>query len=199
VSALLCVATSALWVRSYWISDTVYDTTERVEGEWYVRGSKRLFSNRGAFTFSTFGRWESMDGQPDYAKALLTRRFGGIDPPRGWTTYPAEDLSGWFKGEPDRGAIGFRWRTSEERKQLDVIMGLKRIHVWQQQLVIPDWGLLLIFAGFPTLRIRDYLKSRRKVGHCASCGYDLRATPDRCPECGTVPSEKIKIKIKIQI
>ena len=57
-------------------------------------------------------------------------------------------------------------------------------------IFVPPWVLCsLSLPGFllliRTVARNRCLAKRKAQGLCRVCGYDLRATPDRCPECGT--------------
>ena len=53
-------------------------------------------------------------------------------------------------------------------------------------VAFPMWIPAALFAAVPAGRlVRRLNRRRRAAGLCARCGYDLRATPGRCPECGT--------------
>ncbi len=63
-------------------------------------------------------------------------------------------------------------------------------------VAIPWWFLCLLItslflpAAVPSIRSHT-ARRRERLGLCRKCGYDLRASKDRCPECGTpiIPTE----------
>jgi hypothetical protein len=56
--------------------------------------------------------------------------------------------------------------------------------------MVPFWFVVMVSGGLSASAVLAWWTRRgRRVlagqGCCPACGYDLRATPERCPECGT--------------
>lgn len=64
------------------------------------------------------------------------------------------------------------------------VMGLRGNY---REFGIPLWFVIAFTAIAPSWWTAGWRRARkaRAKGLCTSCGYDLRATPNRCPECGT--------------
>jgi hypothetical protein len=163
LSLLLCVATVVLWVRSYWATDLVG----------WTRADRRVLGAGGMRGRLVLVRTVPTKEMPDYF-----RPNGGP----GWRYYRGEAGSGWAlefgEGETGWRLAGLRYA---EGPQL-----FSHCHA----LVVPCWLLLVGFGtplvGWLSILCRRHSRERRRQEKlCRHCGYDLRATPGRCPECGT--------------
>jgi hypothetical protein len=78
--------------------------------------------------------------------------------------------------------------------QADVPSSAPRSHVLQ----LPFWSAVTLASILPLiwlLRQRRYARRRHRAANnlCLACGYDLRHSPDRCPECGEARTGPLEI------
>jgi hypothetical protein len=86
------------------------------------------------------------------------------------------------------GSIARRGWYLESREGHFRITSFKQNMLWQVPYVRPF--LLLVFLwGIPLLML-ERRKKRIAQGLCINCGYDLRASAERCPECGLLTGHK---------
>jgi hypothetical protein len=114
-----------------------------------------------------------------------------IDKP-GWShvSYPVTNHGAGLWDEVaarDRGG-GWLKRIGVAYARIDYDYDGRRV---RYAVYLPHWlvvvGLLVPAAArFWMIRRRRRAAGRRGRNCCVVCGYDLRATPGRCPECGTV-------------
>lgn len=153
MSLLLCLATMAVWMRSFWIS-SFWGFDEGGRAPAVV-----LFSDRGRVGVAT------------------SHVIMGV-PLIGWEEWPDDKIghgssAGWKY-------LGF----DMEIEDTTAFSG-------DLQIVVPDWFICATFAVAPCRWLWLHHRKRRAKlnGLCITCGYDLRASPERCPECGTVVPE----------
>jgi hypothetical protein len=163
LSLLLCVATIALWVRSYHVHDEAVHA--RVGGTY-----TEIYSGMGRMTI------ERTDGCP-YDLVHWQRSRGG--PSSVWIdTLAAPDGREWVKPMFDESgyliASGPWFIPTGPRS-------VTWIRYW---LVVLLAALLPVVHAVPFVFNRWRARRFAREGRCPHCGYDLRATPDRCPECG---------------
>jgi hypothetical protein len=159
LSLLLFVATVRQWVRSYRF-------LEELPAAW-PDSRLGVTSGSGLFVLA----WQATDRpwqlRTEWRVAPILQRGG------------SQAVADMLSPPDEPGILGFRWYSV-----------LSSNTVRWRVLVVPYWALSSLFLVPPILRVLSLLRHRgkRSAGRCPACGYDLRATPTRCPECGAVPS-----------
>ena len=171
ISLLACAAVCTAWARSYARSEKL---TWRGE-----RGQHSLRSAPGHVVLSLYAWY------PDGRGPI--RGEPGLAYERDVPTSAGAELMTIFLLCSDATArtlhwehAGFAWSQRSSSRDL-IVTGVAPFWSVTAATGAPPLGWMALTLG-SALRRRRRLKTRSL---CPTCGYDLRATPDRCPECGT--------------
>lgn len=187
---LLCVAAPAAWADSHWRETAVqYRARTQVAGGVHDR-TYRLMSHDGrvgllvrqtrvrGLIVLLFLFAEPMEAPSEWRFERF--RWDGI-PNEYYPPTHAEDGSEWV----ERRGLGFMY---VHQGTAPIVQDDSRFDVqgWGKYWAVPYWAVLAAALPLPLWRLRKWHRRRRRMrtGLCPRCGYDLRATPGRCPECG---------------
>jgi predicted RNA-binding Zn-ribbon protein involved in translation (DUF1610 family) len=167
VSLLLCVAAVALWAQS----DAI---TRWWEYSWFSTNPNRRQTD---LSVGVGG------GHVILGVVLVSEAPGSASLPTTGSNWrrdadDPEDVAERIPGS----RFGFGYARREGQGMSRVIAS----RAWD--VAFPLWAAALLSAVLPAVWIRYTYRHRRTIsrGLCPNCGYDLRASTTRCPECGTV-------------
>jgi hypothetical protein len=155
--------TLALWARSiYWRTDFV--------GYFTATWGVGALSSNGLIRFEHYRGWDTKPGWQFEARP--------VDEPGSWDSEKRQI----------QGPLAPLHLGTRVVKYSDSPGGFVR-----RSLYVPHWTLAAVSA-LPaplSLWLLRHRRRRQRIrdGLCLKCGYDLRGTPDRCPECGTAADQ----------
>lgn len=170
LSLALCLTAAALWVRSY-----------RVGENWIWRrpdGDRAVRTARGTFTLSWDLGFPTQVNGPQGLKYEQNPFACGVDPILFMCSDTGEIYAYWQRS-------GFCW-IKKDRPRTGTYMARASAPMWS---ITAAWALLPLMWTTLQVGTRKLARKRGDLHLCRTCGYDLRATPDRCPECGAIPKK----------
>src|SRR5688572_17589675 len=165
LSLLLCTAIAIFWIRSYFVGDHFFTYETRDSDDSASRPIISLEIGGGGLSFM----YTSWDAAPS---PFPNKRYVSSQYRTGPPEYPSREWQ-----SRDRSPFGFAYHHYAG--------GLSEMYQFSEfGLIAPFWSLFLLTLLFalPWLKHRYRIFRHRKPGHCPTCNYDIRATPDRCPE-----------------